>query len=105
MRRAGVRRRTPSVRWRAGVPLTVGGGLHPVGAGGFSQAVLDAGSTWTALVPGLVLVGVGTGPVSPATAGAALAAVGPERAGVAGGAVNGSGSSGTRSGSPSSVRC
>jgi len=73
-----------------GVParLTVGGGLLLVGAGGFAQAVLDAGSTWTALVPGLVLVGVGTGLVSPAIAGAALAAVGPERAGMAGGAVN-----------------
>ncbi|MEU1479819.1 MFS transporter [Streptomyces sp. NPDC005760] len=73
-----------------GVParLTVGGGLLLVGAGSFGQAVLGAGSTWTALVPGLVLVGVGTGLVSPALAGAALAAVPAERAGMAGGAVN-----------------
>ncbi|WP_030607976.1 MFS transporter [Streptomyces fulvoviolaceus] len=73
-----------------GVParLTIGGGLLLVGSGSFCQAVLDAGSGWTALAPGLVLVGVGTGLVSPAIAGAALAAMPPGRAGMAGGAVN-----------------
>ncbi|MFG2946841.1 MFS transporter [Streptomyces adustus] len=73
-----------------GVParLTIGGGLLLIGAGAFCQAVLDSGSDWTALVPGFVLVGVGTGLVSPTVAGAALAAVPPERAGMAGGAVN-----------------
>ncbi|MFD6996781.1 MFS transporter [Streptomyces mirabilis] len=68
--------------------LTIGGGLLLVGSGAFCQAVLDAGTSWTVLVPGLVLVGIGTGLVSPAIAGAALAAVPPERAGMAGGAVN-----------------
>ncbi|MGW3662252.1 MFS transporter [Streptomyces sp. NPDC005141] len=73
-----------------GVParLTIGGGLLLIGSGGFCQAVLDAGTHWTVLVPGLVLVGIGVGLVSPALAGAALAAVPPERAGMAGGAVN-----------------
>ncbi|MFI6488477.1 MFS transporter [Streptomyces sp. NPDC050564] len=73
-----------------GVParLTMGGGLLLIGSGVFCQAVLDAAVSWTALVPGLVLVGIGTGFVSPAIAGAALAAVPPERAGMAGGAVN-----------------
>jgi len=73
-----------------GVParLTIGGGLLLIGSGGFCQAVLDADTSWTALVPGMVLVGIGTGLVSPAIAGAALAAVPPERAGMAGGAVN-----------------
>ncbi|MFF3466882.1 MFS transporter [Streptomyces sp. NPDC002619] len=73
-----------------GVPtrLTVGGGLLLIGAGNLCQAVLDPGSGWTALAPGLVLVGVGTGFVAPTVAGAALAAVAPERAGMAGGAVN-----------------
>ena len=73
-----------------GVPsrLTVGGGLLLIGTGCFCQAVLGAGSDWTALVPGLVLVGVGTGLVAPGIAGAALAAVPAERAGMAGGAVN-----------------
>ncbi|WP_369263909.1 MFS transporter [Streptomyces sp. R35] len=73
-----------------GVParLTIGGGLLLIGSGALCQAVLDAGASWTVLVPGLVLVGIGTGFVSPAIAGAALAAVPPERAGMAGGAVN-----------------
>lgn len=73
-----------------GVParLTIGGGLLLVGSGAFCQAVLDSGTSWPVLVPGLVLVGIGTGLVSPAIAGAALAAVPPERAGMAGGAVN-----------------
>ena len=73
-----------------GVParLTIGGGLLLVGSGTFCQAVLGAGSTWTALTPGLVLVGVGTGLVAPAIGGAALAAVPVERSGMAGGAVN-----------------
>jgi EmrB/QacA subfamily drug resistance transporter len=73
-----------------GVPprFTIGGGLLLVGAGQFCMAVLDAGSTAGALVPGLVLVGVGTGLVAPGIAGAALAAVPAERAGMAGGAVN-----------------
>ncbi|MGW4911659.1 MFS transporter [Streptomyces sp. NPDC004270] len=68
--------------------LTVGGGLLLIGAGDLCQAVLGAGSSWTALIPGFVLVGVGTGLVSPTVAGAALAAVPAERAGMAGGAVN-----------------
>lgn len=73
-----------------GVParITVGGGLLLVGTGQFCTTVLGAESTATALVPGLVLVGVGTGLVSPGIAGAALAAVEPERSGMAGGAVN-----------------
>ncbi|MFG3206274.1 MFS transporter [Streptomyces sp. NPDC048192] len=73
-----------------GVParLTIGGGLLLIGTGNLCQAVLDAGASWTALAPGFVLVGVGTGFVSPTVAGAALAAVPAERAGMAGGAVN-----------------
>ncbi|MET9502132.1 MFS transporter [Streptomyces sp. NPDC006622] len=73
-----------------GVParLTIGGGLLLIGAGCCAQSVLDAGSSWTALVPGFVLVGVGTGLVAPTVAGAALAAVPAQRAGMAGGAVS-----------------
>ncbi|CAL9378739.1 Multidrug resistance protein Stp [Streptomyces sp. enrichment culture] len=73
-----------------GVParFTIGGGLLLISAGQFSTAFLDASSTASALVPGLLLTGVGTGLVSPGIAGAALAAVPPERAGTAGGAVN-----------------
>ncbi|MDQ0407405.1 MFS family permease [Streptomyces sp. DSM 40167] len=67
--------------------LTVGGGLLLIAAGQFAMAFLDA-SSGASLVPGLLLVGVGTGLVSPGIAGAALAAVPAERAGMAGGAVN-----------------
>ncbi|MEU6143719.1 MFS transporter [Streptomyces sp. NPDC047081] len=73
-----------------GVParITVGGGLLLIGTGQFCMTGLDAGSTASALVPGLILVGIGTGLVAPGIAGAALAAVPPERSGMAGGAVN-----------------
>ncbi|MFJ8079659.1 MFS transporter [Streptomyces sp. NPDC096205] len=73
-----------------GVParFTVGGGLLLIGAGHFCLAFLDSGSTASALVPGLLLVGLGTGLVAPGIAGAALAAVPPEQSGMAGGAVN-----------------
>ena len=73
-----------------GVParITVGGGLLLIGTGQFCMTGLDTGSTASALIPGLILAGVGTGLVSPGIAGAALAAVPPERSGMAGGAVN-----------------
>lgn len=73
-----------------GVParLTIGVGLLLIGGGGVALAVLDAGSSWGSLVPGLTLAGIGTGLVSPALGGAALAAVPPENSGMAGGAVN-----------------
>ncbi|QEV21306.1 MFS transporter [Streptomyces alboniger] len=68
--------------------LVIGGGLLLIGAGGLCMAVLDAGSSWPALLPGLTLAGIGTGLVAPGLAGAALAAVPPENSGMAGGAVN-----------------
>lgn len=68
--------------------LVIGIGLLLIGAGGLCMAVLDAGSTWTSLLPGLTIAGIGTGLVAPALAGAALAAVPPANAGMAGGAVN-----------------
>ncbi|WP_320781044.1 MFS transporter [Streptomyces sp. CRN 30] len=73
-----------------GVParFTIGGGLLLIAAGQYCMAFLDASSTASALVPGLLLVGAGTGLVTPGISGAALASVPPERAGMAGGAVN-----------------
>ncbi|MEU4995821.1 MFS transporter [Streptomyces sp. NPDC021622] len=73
-----------------GVParLTIGVGLLLIGAGGIALAVLDAGSSWGALIPGLTVAGVGTGLVAPGLAGAALAAVPAANSGMAGGAVN-----------------
>ncbi|WP_327255019.1 hypothetical protein [Streptomyces sp. NBC_01244] len=47
--------------------------------------MLDAGDGWTALAPGLVVTGAGVGLVSPALAAAAMGAVPPARAGMAGG--------------------
>ncbi|MHC6630596.1 MFS transporter [Streptomyces globosus] len=68
--------------------LALGGGLALIGAGSLLQARLDAGSGWTALVPGLALTGLGVGVVSPVLAATAMAAVPPERGGMAGGALN-----------------
>ncbi|WP_416981023.1 MFS transporter [Streptomyces sp. T028] len=66
----------------------IGGGLLLIGAGPLGQAVLHAGSSWPVLIAGLVVTGIGTGLVNPSMAGAALAAVPPENAGKASGAVN-----------------
>ncbi|MEV4255674.1 MFS transporter, partial [Spirillospora sp. NPDC049652] len=58
-----------SPRW------TVGGGLALIGAGGFAQAFLTAESGWTALVPGLVVTGIGAGLALPNVTAAGVAAV------------------------------
>jgi MFS family permease len=72
-----------SARWPIGI------GLLLIGAGDLWQGTLHAGSTAAAAVmPGLALAGFGVGAVTPVLSSAALAAVPPERAGMAGGAVN-----------------
>lgn len=53
-----------------------------------AMAHLHAGSTWTALIPGMLLCGVGLGLASTVVNQVALAAVPPERSGMAGGAIN-----------------
>jgi EmrB/QacA subfamily drug resistance transporter len=68
--------------------LSIGAGLMLIGAGTLGQAVLHAGSSWPVLIAGLVVTGIGTGLVNPSVAGAALAAVPPENAGMASGAVS-----------------
>ncbi|GAA3241383.1 MFS transporter [Streptomyces lavendulae] len=69
--------------------LTIAGGLLLIGAGALLQAwMTDAGDGWTALVPGLVLTGVGVGMATPQLAAVAMASVAPARAGMAGGALN-----------------
>ncbi len=50
--------------------------------------VLSGSSSGWVLIPGMVVVGIGVGVMAPAISGAALGAVGPERAGMAGGALN-----------------
>ncbi|MER7464810.1 MFS transporter [Streptomyces sp. NPDC097981] len=69
--------------------LTIGGGLLLIGTGALLQAwMTDAGDGWSALVPGLVVTGIGVGMATPALAAAAMGAVAPARAGMAGGALN-----------------
>lgn len=68
--------------------LALSGGLALIGIGSLLQTRLDSGSSWTALIPGLVLTGLGVGVVSPVLAATAMAAVPPERGGMASGAMN-----------------
>jgi EmrB/QacA subfamily drug resistance transporter len=77
-------------RFLHGAPprLTIGIGLLLIGAGSGLQAVLDAGSSSTALIPGLIVGGVGVGVAIPVLSAAAMSAVPPERGGMAGGALN-----------------
>ncbi|WP_406277616.1 MFS transporter [Embleya sp. NBC_00896] len=66
----------------------LGMGAVFIGAGSLSMTLVGAGSDATALLPGLILAGVGVGLAMPQMAGAALASVPPARAGMAGGALN-----------------
>jgi EmrB/QacA subfamily drug resistance transporter len=59
-----------------------------IGVGAFAQATIGSASSALALVPGLVVAGVGVGLATPVLVSAALSAVPPERAGMASGAVN-----------------
>jgi EmrB/QacA subfamily drug resistance transporter len=68
--------------------LVLGGGLALIGAGDLLQLGLGGGSSWARLLVGLAVVGVGVGAMSPVLASAAMAAVPPERSGMAAGAVN-----------------
>ncbi|MCX4754381.1 MFS transporter [Kitasatospora purpeofusca] len=70
------------------VAVPLAGGLAVIGLGTLLQGVLDGSSGWAALLPGLALTGLGVGAVSPVLASAAMAAVPPERGGMAGGALN-----------------
>ncbi|MFF7452878.1 MFS transporter [Kitasatospora sp. NPDC008115] len=74
----------------AALPMAVplAGGLAVIGLGSLLQAVLDGSSGRPALLPGLTLTGLGVGAVSPILASGAMAAVPPERGGMAGGALN-----------------
>ena len=73
-----------------GVParFTVGIGLLLIGAGAALPGLIGIADSWTVLIPGSVLIGLGVGLVAPAVSGAALASVPPERYGMASGALN-----------------
>ncbi|MGH8962647.1 MAG: MFS transporter [Jatrophihabitantaceae bacterium] len=67
----------------------IGGGLLFIGAGGVLGAILVHGSaSWTALLPGFAVMGVGVGLATPTLGSAAMGAVAPQRGGMAAGAVN-----------------
>jgi EmrB/QacA subfamily drug resistance transporter len=68
--------------------LVLGGGLALIGVGDMLQVGLGGGSSWPRLLAGFAIVGIGVGAVSPVLASAAMAAVAPERSGMAAGAVN-----------------
>ncbi|HST56053.1 MAG TPA: MFS transporter [Solirubrobacteraceae bacterium] len=63
----------------------LGGGLLVVGAALLSMHGLDASSTWTALLPGLIAAGIGVGLVNPPLASTAVAVVAPQNSGMASG--------------------
>ncbi len=67
----------------------IGGGLLLIGAGGLLCALfVGSGSSWPALVAGFIVSGIGVGLATPTLGSSAMAAVRPERGGMAAGAVN-----------------
>ena len=67
------------------VRALIGFGLVVVGVGLVLMLGLDAGSSWTHLIPGLIVAGIGTGFVNPPLASTAVGVVEPQRAGMASG--------------------
>jgi EmrB/QacA subfamily drug resistance transporter len=67
------------------IRFLIGPGLALVGLGLLLMRGLDAGSTWTHLLPGLVVGGIGIGLVNPPLASTAVGVVAPQRAGMASG--------------------
>ena len=64
----------------------IGGGMALVGVGALLQADLSAGSTWTHLVPGLIVTGIGVGLATPTLVSSAMSAVPVHSGGMAAGA-------------------
>jgi EmrB/QacA subfamily drug resistance transporter len=63
----------------------LGGGLLLVGIGLLLMRGIDADSSWTALLPGFIIAGVGIGTINPSIANAAIGVVSPARSGMASG--------------------
>ncbi len=70
---------------RVPVRALIGPGLLLVGVGLLLMRGLSADSSWTHLLPGLVVAGVGVGLINPPLASTAVGVVRPERAGMASG--------------------
>ncbi len=68
--------------------IALGAGLAVTAVGISLMARLTVGSTWTVLLPGLLLIGVGIGVANPAIARIALGVVPPQRTGMASGINN-----------------
>jgi EmrB/QacA subfamily drug resistance transporter len=68
--------------------LVLVGGLLLLGVGDLLEIGLGGGSSWPRLLPGLAILGIGVGAMSPVLASAAMASVPAERGGMAAGAVN-----------------
>jgi len=68
------------VRW------LIGPGLALVGVGLLLMSGLGATSSWTHLIPGFLLAGIGSGLVNPPLASTAVGVVAPQRSGMASGA-------------------
>jgi EmrB/QacA subfamily drug resistance transporter len=68
------------------VRLLLAGGLLLCAVGLFLLREITIGSSWTALLPGFILMGAGVGVTNPALASTAIAVVPPQRAGMASGA-------------------
>jgi EmrB/QacA subfamily drug resistance transporter len=66
----------------------LGTGLLLVAVGCLLMARVDPSSTWTVLLPGFIVTGIGIGTVNPVLASSAISIVPPERSGMASGANN-----------------
>ncbi len=67
------------------VRLLIGPGLILVGVSLLLMRGLNAGSTWTHLIPGMIVGGIGIGLVNPPLASTAVGVVPPQRSGMASG--------------------
>ncbi len=79
---------TRSVVERFPPGAVLGTGMAITAAGVLAMAGLSDGSSWTHLIPGLLLTGFGIGLVNPAIAKVGLGVVPPQRAGMASGISN-----------------
>ena len=70
---------------RVPIRLLIGPGLIMVGAGLLLMRGLNSGSSWTHLIPGMIVGGLGIGLVNPPLASTAVGVVPPQRAGMASG--------------------
>ena len=67
------------------VRALIGPGLALIGVGLLLMRGLNASSSWTHLIPGLIVGGIGVGLVNPPLASTAVGVVEPRRAGMASG--------------------